>query len=281
MRRRLREIIAPESSHPERQETGPAWRRVRRPWVAAAIPLVAALLLVSLAVTLFNHFSGLPRQGTASQPTPSAASALEQTRAAMNSVAGQLAFAPVAPSYLPAGASAPVVSVGPAEQVEANSRYLDITWAFASGPVRTLHLRELPAGLSFYGYMPASDGPDALAWSLPNHPGWSALAPVACANCLAIGEARDKMQLALEAQPRGSASASAVAVWLRLVSLSLDAPYLPLGVTLTPPGASLALQYHALVSDGSGHEWKWTVTDSRDAGQPAKRDGGGEWREYH
>lgn len=259
-RRRLREIIAPEPANPERQEAGPARRRARRPWVAAAIPLVAALLLVSLAVTLFNHFSGLPRQGTASQPTPSADSALEQTRLAMTSVAGQLAFAPVAPSYLPAGASAPMVSVGPAEQVEANSRYLDITWAFASGPVRTLHLRELPAGLSFYGYMPASGSPDTLAWSLPNHPGWSALAPVACAGCLAIGETRDKMQLALDAQPRGSSSASAVAVWLRLVSLSLDAPYMPLGVTLTAPGASLALQYHALVSDGSGHEWKWMVT---------------------
>lgn len=260
VRHHLREFIAPEPSREESQAPVPVWRRVRRPWVAAAIPLVAALLLVSLAVTLFNHFPSLPHQGAASQPTPSADGALEQTHTALTAVASQLVFAPVAPSYLPAGAGAPTVSIGPAEQVEANSRYLDITWEFASGPVRTLHLRELPAGLSFYGYMPASEAPEALAWSLPNHPGWDALAPVACAGCLAVGETRGKLQLALDAQPRGGASPSAVAVWLRLVSLSLDAPYLPLGVTLAPPGASLALQYHAIVEDGSGQEWKWTVT---------------------
>lgn len=261
VRRRLRAIIAPDlTPGGDAPETSAPWRHIRRPWVAAAVPLVAALLLVSLAVTLFSHFSSLPRQGTASQPTPSAASPLAQTHSAMSAVAGQLAFKPAAPTYLPDGASAPAVSVGPAEQVEANSRYLDITWTFASGPARTLHLRELPAGLGFYGYQAGSAAPISLAWSLPNQSGWSALKPITCASCLAVGESHATMQLALDAQPRHGASATAVAVWLRLVSLSLDATYQPLGVTLTPPDASLALEYRALVSDGHGATWRWSVT---------------------
>lgn len=260
LRRRLREIIAPEPTGDDAPTHGTVWRRVRRPWVAAAIPLVAALLLVSLAVTLFNRFPSFQRQGTASQPTPSATSPLATTRSAMSAVAGQLAFTPVAPSYLPAGASAPGVSVGPAEQVEANSRYLDITWTFSSGPARALHLRELPAGLNFYGYEAGNAAPVALAWSLPNSMGWSALTSITCAKCLAVGESRAKMQLVLDAQPRDGASATAVAVWLRLVSLSLDANYQPLGVTLVPPDASLALEYRAQVSDGHGQMWNWSVT---------------------
>ncbi|MDE3229453.1 MAG: zf-HC2 domain-containing protein [Chloroflexota bacterium] len=261
VRRRLREIIAPDlAPGASASEPGAPWRHIRRPWVAAAVPLVAALLLVSLAVTLFSHFSSLPRQGTASQPTPSAANPLAETQSAMGAVAWQLAFTPDAPTYLPDGASGPTVSVGPAEQVEANSRYLDITWTFASGPVRTLHLRELPVGLGFYGYQVGSAAPVALAWSLPNASGWSALTPITCASCLAVGESHVTMQLALDAQPRHGASATAVAVWLRLVSLSFDLPYQPLGVTLTPPDASLVLEYHALVSDGQGATWRWSVT---------------------
>lgn len=260
LRRRLREIVTPESAGDDAPPHGAAWRRVRRPWVAAAIPLVAALLLVSLAVTLFNRFPSFQRQGTASQPTPGANSPLVATRSALSAVAGRLAFAPVAPTYLPGGAGAPGVSVGPAEQVEINSRYLDITWAFSNGPARALHLRELPAGLSFYGYEAGNAAPVALTWSLPNSTGWSALTSITCAKCLAVGESRAKMQLVLDAQPRDGASATAVAVWLRMVSLSLDATYQPLGVTLVPPDASLALDYRALVSDGHGQMWNWSVT---------------------
>jgi hypothetical protein len=68
------------------------------------------------------------------------------------------------------------------------------------------------------------------------------------------------MQLALDAQPRGSASADSVAVWLRLVSLSLDAPYKPLGVNLAAPDSSFALRYHATVTGAQGEAWNWDVS---------------------
>ena len=268
-RRRIRQIIAPEIEGDSAQLSPMATRRrrSRTPWVAAAIPLVAALLLIALTATLFNRFPSLPRQGAATHPTPSAASPLQQTQAAVNAVASQLAFTPLVPTYLPSGAESPTVRVGPAEQVQANSRYLDITWTFRSGPAQSLHLRELPTGLGFYGYATASgvrassaNAAAPLAWSLPNLPSWTGLTPTSCASCPAVGQTRPGVQLALDAQPRGPANAAAVAAWLRMVSLSLDAPYHPLSMTLAAPSASLALRYQAAVSDGQGHAWNWDVT---------------------
>ena len=233
----------------------------RAPWITAAIPLVAALLLISLAVSLFSRFPSMTRQGASSQPTPSMSGALRQTRVAVNAVASQLSFKPVIPAYLPNGVAGTVeVSVGPSEQVEANSRYLDIRWTFSSGPAQSLHLRELPAGLGFYGYQPARGGSAALMWTLPQMTPWQGLTPTACATCLAVGQTGDGVQLALDAQPRGSASSAALAVWLRLVSLSLDAPYTLPSVTLAAPASSLALRYQAVVSDGQAQWWDWNVT---------------------
>lgn len=276
MRRRLRQIIAPDRA-PDASDDGMgglsasrtgarAARRRRAPWVAAAIPIAAALLLVALAATLFNRFPSFPRQGASSQPTPNPASPVRQTASAIDALAAQLAFTPVSPTYLPAGVSAPRSGIGPQEQVQKNSRYLDVTWTFASGPATSLHLRELPRGLAFDGYAAgnaAVAGPTAstqLQWALPKTPGWQPLTPTACANCLAVGEARASMQLALDAQPRSGASADAVAVWLRMVSLSLDAQYMPLGVRLASPSSSDVLHYQATVSDSQGHSWQWNVS---------------------
>lgn len=259
-RRRLSELIASDASVAEDGPSLPPPLRSRAPWLTAAIPLVAALLMIALAATLFNRFPSQSRQTAITHPTPSAATPLEQTRVAVDAVASQLAFRPVVPTWLPAGAGAPTARVGPEEQVQVNSRYLDITWTFSSGPAQSLHLRELPAGLGFYGYAPASGAATTLAWSLPSHAGWRQVAVASCAACLAVGEARSGVQLALDAQPRGPASATAVAAWLRMVSLSLDAKYTPLGVTLAPPDSALALRYDATVSDGQGRQWRWVVT---------------------
>lgn len=267
-RRRLRQLIAPEIPATGAFDTTPSSHRGRARWVAATIPLVAALLLIALAATLFNRFPSLARQTATPHPTPSAANVLEQTHTAVNAVASQLAFTPAIPTYLPAGAGAPTVRVGPQEQVQADSRYVDIVWTFSSGPAQSLHLRELPAGLSFYGYTATSGATATLAWSLPGSAGWQALASSTCAGCLAVGETRSGMQLALDAQPRGSASATAVIAWLRMVSLSLDGAYQPLGVTLAPPDSAMALRYQATVSDGLRRPWTWTVIiDSAHGGQ--------------
>ncbi|HEX2349279.1 MAG TPA: zf-HC2 domain-containing protein [Ktedonobacterales bacterium] len=272
LRRRLREVLAPNQTDrdapdiPASERPTSTGRRKRPPWVAAAIPAAAALLLVALAATLFNRFPSFPRQGAPSLATPNPATPLQQTTSAINALAGQLAFPPVSPSYLPAGASAPRSGVGPVEQVQKNSRYLDVTWTFQSGPVSTLHLRELPNGLAFDGYTAgnsAAAGPQPqtrLQWGLPLTPGWLPLTPAACASCLAVGETRANMQLALDARPRGGASADAVAVWLRMVSLSLDAQYKPLGVRLAAPSSSDVLHYQATVSDAQGQSWQWTVS---------------------
>ncbi|HZC05880.1 MAG TPA: zf-HC2 domain-containing protein [Ktedonobacterales bacterium] len=236
-------------------------RRARPPWIAAAIPAAAALLIVALAATLFNRFPSFPRQGAITHPTPNVESPLRQTRSAVAALAGQLAFTPISPTYLPSGASAPRATTGPAEQTQANSRYLDVMWTFSGGPVTTLRLREMPHGLGFDGYTAGSSNAAApLTWSLPNATGWQPLTSTTCARCLAVGETRPTLQIALDAQPRAAASADAVAAWLRLVSLSLDAPYQPIHVSLAAPDSSLALRYLATVTDAQGHVWTWDVS---------------------
>lgn len=263
LRNRIRDLIAPETLIDD-ETTGviaPLAHRTRARWVTAAIPAVAAVLLIALAASLFIRFPSFSQQGATSHPTPNTGSALKQTRDAMNALANQLAFTPVSPTYLPAGASNPRTSIGPAEQVETSSRYLDVTWTFPSGPVTSLHLRELPHGLGFDGYAPLSAQTAApMSWSLPSRAGWGPLAAAACATCLAVGETRPTMQLTLDAHPRAGASADAVTTWLRLVSLSLDAPYQPLSVTLAAPDSALILHYLATVTDTQGHAWSWDVS---------------------
>ncbi len=269
LRRRLREALAQDvrdaSDTGDVGEAGGAHharprRRGRAPWIAAALPAVAALLLIALAATLFSHFPSFSQQGATSKSTPQAINPLQQTRSAMNALASRLAFTPAIPTYLPDGASAPSARIGPAEQVQENSRYLDVTWTFSSGSAQSLHLRELPAGLGFDGYTRGSSAATPLAWGLPQTAGWSALTATDCPTCLAVGETRSAVQLVLDAQPRGSASADSVAAWLRLVSLSLDTPYLPLNVNLSAPDSSLALRYQATVADGQGRVWDWAVS---------------------
>lgn len=266
LRRRVHDLLAPETPTLD-DEAGaasapaPRLRRARMRWVAAAVPAVAAVLLIALAASLFNRFPSFSQPGATSHPTPTTTSALKQTRDAVNALASQLAFTPISPTYLPMGASAPRAAIGPAEQVSASSRYLDITWTFPTGPATSLHLRELPRGLAFSGYMATGGQPaTTLTWSLPASAGWSPLTATTCAACLAVGETRPTMQLALDAHPRAGASADAVAAWLRLVSLSLDAPYRPLSVALAAPDSSLILHYLATVSDTQGHSWRWDVS---------------------
>lgn len=270
-RRRVRELLASDVQRIG-ADYGPrlalTQRGGRAPWITAAIPLVAALLLVSLAVTLFSRFPSVQQAGASTHHAATVGDPLRQAQAQVAALANQLIFTPTLPSYLPDGASAPTVTVGP-DQVDASSRYLDITWTFQSGPVQTLHLRELPTGLGFDGYTSGANTATQLSWSLPGAAGWHALTSMLCATCLAVGETRagvtaqDRLhsgQWALDARPRGSASPSAVAAWLRLVSLSLDAPYKPLAISLVAPDSSLALRYQATVSDGQGHQWTWAAT---------------------
>lgn len=271
MRRRLRRIVAPDligASEIDGEAGTPQGIPSRLPtrarWIAAAIPAIAALLLISLAFSLFSRIPTL-RQGLASSAKTTGASPLQETRTQVARVAGQVSFAPQTPSYLPSGAGAPTVQVGP-EQVDVASRYLDVTWTFASGPVQTLRLRETPTGLGFYGYSAVAPSAETLAWSLPEYAGWNQLTSSSCRSCLAVGEAHSGMQLALEANPRGASSASTAAAWLRLVSLSLDATYQPLSMTVAGPASTLALHYQAIVSDASGASWNWTVSLSGGSG---------------
>ncbi|HEX8982418.1 MAG TPA: zf-HC2 domain-containing protein [Ktedonobacterales bacterium] len=265
VRRSLQRIFAPDlvgSSDLDGEAAAPQGVPMRLPtrarWIAAAIPAIAALLLVSLAFSLFSRVP-TGRQGQASSAKPTGANPVQQARSQLATIAAQVSFAPQTPSYLPSGAGAPRVQVGP-EQVDAASRFLDVTWTFASGPVQTLHLRELPSGLGFYGYTPVAPAAETLAWSLPQFAGWNQLNSSTCARCLAVGEAHSGMQLALEVNPRDASSAPTAVAWLRLVSLSIDATYQPLSMTVAGPGSALALRYQATVSDSSGVSWSWTVS---------------------
>lgn len=201
----------------------------RARWVSVAIPAIAALLLISVTLVTFrwlpNGSSIFPPSNQAT-PTPApGAVTLTDTRNAVAAIQAQLAFKAVLPSYLPDGATLDNVSIGPRD-TELAEHVLDIYWNI-SGSGQTIHLHEAPSRIGLPEYSSLSSTAQ-VAWQVSATP-WRSVRTDTAPKNMAIAQRRAAVSIALDistqvASPQGASGQT----MLRLISLSMDSPYLVL-----------------------------------------------------
>lgn len=223
---------------------------------AGLLPLLAASLVIALATFAFLRHPFAPQLGqTSSLPAPSVESVLRQTRTEVLAHSAQLAFVPVTPSFLPPGARFSSAAVGPGTAA-IGQRSLDVVWLL-NAPLTTLHVRQSPLALAARTDYTMGTPNAALAWQAGASP-WRAGQYLPQPDHMAVGQDRKTFSISLDIgiQPvAGGARAeqarqAAVAV-LRLVSLSLDAPYQFVQVTAPETSASV-LHYIAHSASTAG-----------------------------
>ncbi|HUY78748.1 MAG TPA: zf-HC2 domain-containing protein [Ktedonobacterales bacterium] len=240
--------------------------RRRAPWAVAALPGIAALLLISLSLAIFNGLAlGHPTEVVAvtSTPSPQVGAGLRQAEIALQREESNVSFRPVMPTYLPSGAHLSKLTA------DKSADTLVILWDFASASgVQQVSLREAPTGQGF-GFVGcqganAAFGSEWLQWGLPNLPGWTPLTCDGRTNSPAVGQQRTTLDIALTATPRSPAAADAAVATLRITSLSMDTDYqaqasLESKLGLNPqPNANVYLHFAATANDPSGQQY--TVT---------------------
>jgi|GEM_PF-1870906 len=202
----------------------------RSRWVSIAIPAIAAMLLVSVALVTFHW---LPNRGQivppVQQPTATPApgnETLARTSAAVTAIQNQLAFKPVLPTYLPDGASLYAVGMGPQRDSEISEHFLDIFWNVngTGGAVITIHLHEAPSKLGLAGYSLPSVTPQ-VKWQIGSAP-WQQVRVDATPKYMAVAQFRAGVSIALDvSSPSTGPQAAAGQTMLRLMSLSMDSRY--------------------------------------------------------
>lgn len=237
----------------------------RSRWVSIAIPAIAAMLLVSVALVTFHWLPNknqsvlLVHQATAT-PAPGNEN-LAQTSAAVKAIQKQLAFKPVLPTYLPDGATFPDVGIGPQRDSEISEHYLDISWNVngPGGAVITIHLHESPSKLGLVGYSLPSVTPQ-VEWQIGNAP-WQQVRVDAAPKNMAVAQFRAGVSIALDVStPSTGAQAAAGQTILRLMSLSMDSRYvaMPLAPNETStrivpsPYRDMVAHYWAVALNGNG-----------------------------
>lgn len=226
----------------------------RSRWVSIAIPAIAAMLLVSVALVTFRW---LPNNTQITPPTqqPTATPApgnktLADTSLAVNAIQKQLAFKPVLPTYLPDGATLYAVGMGPQRDSEISEHYLDISWKIvgAGGAVNTVHLHEAPSKLGLAGYSLPSVTPQ-VEWQIGHAP-WQQVRIDATPKNMAVAQFRAGVSIALDVStPSTGPQAATGLTMLRLMSLSMDSRYAVL--PLAPDGNSariLSIPYQTMVA---------------------------------
>lgn len=225
-------------------------------WAAAALPTVAAVLLVALtAVAIRGLGTRAPQSVTTTHISSPAVAGdpLEQTRAAVQAetVGKALAFTPVLPTYVP---GAPTFQ-GVSAQVTADPSgsgvlFLDVTWKL-SGSVTQVHVREGPKGSMWFGYTPATT--PGLTWQVDPQHQWTPLNMNDGSGRQAVGEQRAAGWLAMDVtlSPSGQGATATPGgnqttigqgnAMLRLMSLSMDAAYQPLPIQRIIPVPSTPL----------------------------------------
>lgn len=199
----------------------------RARWVSVALPAIAALLLISVTLVTFRWLptKGQIFQGDVPTPTPAPGSVtLADTRAAVSAIQAQLAFKPLLPSYLPDGATINSVEIGPRDRdTDIAEHTLDISWSI-TGSVQMIHLHEAPGKIGVSGYSAYSGRPQ-LQWQIGDAP-WRQVRADAHPDHMVIEQRRAGVTIALEAPVKtNSPQAAAGQTLLRLISLSMDAPY--------------------------------------------------------
>jgi hypothetical protein len=233
----------------------------RSRWVSAALPAIAALLLISVTLVTFHWLPGRNTGLPSILPSPTPASGndtLITTRNTVRAIEAQLAFKPVLPTYLPDGALLYNVSIWPARDTEVGAHVLDITWS-VSDPVHLIHLRESTAsnGLPEYVSLASST---SLKWQIGNAP-WLQARYSSQPNNLAMMQHRAGVDIGLDIPMKANGPQGAVGQsLLRLLSLSMDSPYLRMPVAPGENSAqivplaidSMVAHYSAVALNGNG-----------------------------
>lgn len=258
--------------HPEPRQTHvPAALAGRKSWVATAMPVVAALLLVTLAALAFRGLVTLPRDsGPASTPTVTG-TIRERTQAQVAAVArtAKLPFTPVLPTYAPNGATGVDVSVGYASDKKTVIS-LDIVWTVTSSALlRSIRMSESINGYEYPGYIrDTSESPTGWqllaghAWQpLKNeHPDQLTAADIYAT--VAAGQHRDNaLYIAVEAVGISpNTNRESLLATLRQVTLSMDVEnkQIPLA-TLQPAGLVLHYKAQSYVTHGETPAWSVEV----------------------
>lgn len=230
----------------------------RSRWVSVAIPAIAAMLLLSVALVTFRWLPNRsqivvpPVQQPTATPAPGNIT-LAQTTAAVKAIQAQLAFKPVLPTYLPDGATLYAVAIGPQRDSEISEHYLDISWNVngAGGAVNTIHLHEAPSKLGLAGYSVPSVTPQ-VAWQIGNAP-WQQIHVDATPKNMAVAQLRAGVAIALDVStPSTGPQAAAGKTMLRLMSLSMDSRYV---VMPTAPDENSTRIVSVPYKDMVAHYW--------------------------
>ena len=234
--------------------------------LTSALSALAAVLVISFALFAVQR---LPRanSGHGNQiATPSLqGTTLEQTRRKVDALASQLGFTPVLPSYLPPGAHVRDITVGPAAASK-SSRVLDITWTVPSQHL-TLYLREAPEQLTVRNDWAGGTVNPSLSWQLAGDAPWRPGTLQDRLGDWSIGQDRAGFSTTLAVRGDstfvsygrfvGAIPTDTDLTTLRLVSLSMDLPYLPL--TIQPPSFSSAVLHYTAYSTSGAGRMTWQV----------------------
>lgn len=237
----------------------------RSRWVSIAIPAIAAMLLVSVALVTFRWLPnksqiGLPAQQPTATPAPGNET-LAKTNALVQVRAAQLAFKPILPTYLPDGATIPDVGIGPQRDSEISEHYLDISWDISGtgGAIITVHLHEAPSKLGLTGYSLPSVTPQ-VEWQIGNAP-WQQVRVDAAPKNTAVAQFRSGVSIALDiSTPSTGSQAAAGKTILRLMSLSMDSRYVVMPTApdetsariVSVPYKDMVAHYKVVALNGNG-----------------------------
>lgn len=186
----------------------------RRTLVTRLLPLVAALLLITLGSLTFARLSFMFGRPVATTSTPVVGGAAEATQEKVAKLHTLLGFTPVVPKYFPQDAALLDASAGSSNL----GAYLDVTWGLPNLAFQ-VHMRETQGG-AVPGYILAPANPD-LSWQLIGDQPWRPMVRSGVENNTAIGQINSGLSIAMDMNVSSSADQYQSALRV-LRQLSLD-----------------------------------------------------------
>jgi Putative zinc-finger len=240
--------------------------RRRGSWImVTALPTLAALLLVAVTFISFHAQRHLDAKTATTVPTVSKVAQMYKTDEKVADVMSQLPFNPQMPTDYPRGMQYQRVGVGTYSN---GAKYLDVFWTLAP-PFTTLHLREAGLPLAERANLDdvGAESNPLQTWQIPGYSQWQNMSDMVNSGVLVEGV--DKfvnfgfsatLDIGLRGgnlTPYSQSYRSAVTI-LRLVSLSIDQQFTPLGA-VGAPNAAQVVHFKMLTtgeSDGKTYEWE-------------------------
>jgi hypothetical protein len=243
--------------------------------LARALPALAALLIIALALVSFHGRPGQTPSVRQSTPhySPASQAELAEQKVYEDSAVSALGFDPVLPTIVPNGAR---FSSEKIHSMDTGQKYLDVAFTL-SNQFTGIHLREmgvpLEARTDYVLQMP-----NALqTWQIPGFPQWQNMVDKGETGRLAVGEDRVKFSITLDIGQRGgglyltSPQAEPALDDLRITSLSMDSPYVSLDA-ISAPDASMVVHYRMQTTgthDGKPYQWDVYWSESHREGSAA------------